>query len=105
MGKWWLCGTALAITMVSLSMVAGVATTKKPAAPTTAKAEVTVAESFGTFGVYEGKLALFCDEDTPKIVYDVWVNTLPPEEQQRLAAGIVVPTRAAFLALLQEYTG
>ncbi len=108
MGKWWLCGVSAAVLVVSVSLLFGLSA-KTPATATShsapAKTTVTTRDVYGTLGVWNGQLALFCGENTPDTVYDVWVNTLPLEEQQRLAAGIVAPTRAAFLTLLQEYTG
>ena len=52
-------------------------------APSAAKADavVTAAEIYGVLGVWDGKLALFCGEETPAAVYDVWVETLPEEEK------------------------
>ena len=108
MGKWWFCGVMLAITATALSVIAGVtARPKTETPPPAAQNEVaTAAETpFGTFGVYEGKLAFFGQDGTPQTVYDVWVNTLPEAERDKLQTGIPVPDRAAYLALLQEYTG
>ncbi len=106
MGKWWFCGVACAVVVLSVSVICGVTATTadSPSAKTAVTAAKDVAV-FGTLGVFEGHLALFCDGDTPKEVYDVWVAALPPEEQARLAKGIPAATREAFLALLQEYTG
>ena len=106
MGKWWFCGVACAVVVLSVSVICGVAatTSNSPSANTAVTAVKEIAD-YGTLGVFEGRLALFCDSDTPKEVYDVWVAALPPKEQARLAKGIPAPTREAFLALLQEYTG
>ena len=108
MTKWWLCGVALAITVVSLSVIAGVAATPdsgEVSSATRAAEAAAPAAPFGTFGVYEGKLAFFCGEPTPDTVYEVWVSTLPDTEREKLEAGIPVADRAAYLALLQAYTG
>lgn len=108
MTKWWFCGVALAVTVVAVSVVAGVAATPDPGeiSSATRAAEAAVsAAPFGTFGVYEGKLAFFCGDPTPDTVYEVWVSTLPEPEREKLEAGIPVPDRAAYLALLQDYTG
>lgn len=109
MAKWWVCGVAVAVVVVSVSVIWGITQpapipeTDLSAAP--ADAAVTEAALYGVLGVWDGKLALFCGSNSPTTVYDVWVETLPVEEQQKLEHGIEAPSRAAFLRLLQEYTG
>lgn len=105
MGKWWFCGVALAITVVSVSVIVGVASQKSPPPAASQTVVTATAAGYGTFGVYEGRLALFCGGSTPDTVYDVWVSALPDEERKRLEAGVPIADRAAYLALLQEYTG
>ncbi len=112
MTKWWLCGVAMAVMVASVSVIGGLsarapsATTQDVSVPSVAEVRAPVTEAcYGTLGVWNGKLALFCGEETPSAVYDVWASSLPPEEQKKLATGIPVANRAAFLALLQEYTG
>lgn len=109
MTKWWICGVALAVVVVSVAVMWGVVQ-KEPAVSSVpsakaAKATVDEAEPFGILGVWDGRLALFRGDERPDTVYDVWVASLPADEQQRLENGIAAPDRAAFLALLQEYTG
>ncbi len=58
-----------------------------------------------TVGVWEGKLALFeTTADFPVKLYDVAITALPPEEQQRLRAGIPVRSDGELQALLEDYT-
>ena len=109
MTKWWIFGVAMAIIIVSVAVIWGVAQPAPPTetAPSAEKADaaVTAAEIYGVLSVWDGKLALFCGEETPAAVYDVWIETLPEEERKKLEIGIVATSRAAFLQLLQEYTG
>lgn len=54
---------------------------------------------------WEGKLALFTgDNPTPDEVYDVYIQTLPPEEQERLNQGIVIDTDEELAGWLEDYT-
>lgn len=105
MGKWWLCGVATAIVVVSAAVIGGVTATEQPSPPAdTAVTAVENSAAYGTLGVWNGRLALFCGGETPTRVYDVWISSLPPEEQEKLSKGIKTVTRREFLALLQEYT-
>ena len=54
---------------------------------------------------WEGKLALFTgDNPAPDEVYDVYIQSLPPEEQERLNAGIAVDTEEELAGWLEDYT-
>ena len=54
---------------------------------------------------WEGKLALFTgDGTTPDEVYDVYIQSLPPEEQDRLNQGIVIHTDEELASWLEDYT-
>ncbi len=56
-------------------------------------------------GVWEGKLAVFPPDGTsPREVYDVYVVSLPEEEQQRLAEGIDIYDDRTLAGLLEDYT-
>ncbi len=109
MTKWWIFGVAMAVMIVSVSVIWGVtqssSTVEETSSAKKADVAVTEAEIYGVLGVWDGKLALFRGEETPDTVYDVWITTLPQEERKKLEIGIVAPSRAAFLQLLQEYTG
>ena len=41
---------------------------------------------------------------SPDEVFDVYVSTLPPEEQQRISAGIEVADEVELARLLEDYT-
>ena len=43
-------------------------------------------------------------ESSPDEVFDVYVSTLPPEEQQRISAGIEVADEVELARLLEDYT-
>ncbi|MDD2362182.1 MAG: hypothetical protein PHH84_04400 [Oscillospiraceae bacterium] len=56
-------------------------------------------------GSWEDKLAVFAPPDTaPYQVYDVYLSTLPEEEQQRIKNGIQVFDESTLTALLEDYT-
>lgn len=56
-------------------------------------------------GVWEDKLALFLpDSQTPDDVYDVYIATLPEEEQQRLRERIPITDEVELARLLEDYT-
>ena len=58
-----------------------------------------------TIGVWEGQLAVFqSGEPEPDSVYDVFVATLPAEEQTRLEQGIPVYSEEQLTSLLEDYT-
>lgn len=61
---------------------------------------------YATVGQWEGKLAVFAPEgDTPEAVYDVFIASLPPSEQEALCHGIPVHSETELQGLLQDYTG
>ena len=69
-----------------------------------AKPPTAVTESEQWLGIWEGRLALYSSsEPDPLEVYDIWLASLPPQEQQRLAAGITVPDEKTLTALLTDY--
>ena len=56
-------------------------------------------------GVWEGKLARFWPDGlSPQEVYDVYVVSLPEEEQRRLEEGIPVYDDRTLAGLLEDYT-
>jgi len=56
-------------------------------------------------GIWEGKLALFTEgRESPDEVYDVYVQTLPKEEQDRLRQGIAVGSEEELAGWLEDYT-
>ena len=71
-------------------------------APSPEVAEATVAVM--CLRAFEGRVALFVDgEDLPVEVYDVPIETLPPEEQQRLQNGIMIESEEMLWELLENY--
>ena len=58
-----------------------------------------------TIGEYNGRLAVYTDgQELPREVYDVYLATLPEEEQLRLRAGIPVEDDVQLQQLLEDYT-
>ncbi len=56
-------------------------------------------------GAWEDKLAIFIPPDTsPNQVFDVFLPSLPEEEQQRLYDGIEVFDEQSLASLLEDYT-
>ena len=56
-------------------------------------------------GEWEGKLAVFSPNGiSPDEVYDVYISTLPEEEQRKLEEGIAVYDEQTLVGLLEDYT-
>ncbi len=56
-------------------------------------------------GCFEGRLALYrAGHAAPDEVYDVFVASLPPAEQEALAAGLPVTSEDELQRLLEDYT-
>ena len=56
-------------------------------------------------GVWEGKLAVFpAGAAEPTRVYEVYVASLPREERERLAAGVIASDETTLASLLEDYT-
>lgn len=65
----------------------------------------TVSAPIYIMGVWENKLALFIPPATsPDRVYDVYLTSLPEEEQQRLQEGIEIFDERELASLLEDYT-
>lgn len=109
-----LCGTALA---VSLPLAALAAVRREPPGPPessippavsaddSAPAVSSVSAAAYRIGEWEGKLAVFlAGSPSPHEVFDVYVSTLPPEEQQRIESGINVADEVELARLLEDYT-
>ncbi len=51
-----------------------------------------------------GKLAVFeAKEDSPRLVFDVYINTLPEYDQQLLQEGVTVEGEDALTQLIEDY--
>ena len=56
-------------------------------------------------GEWEGQVAVFeGDQDFPKQVFDSFVSTLPPAQQEQVRAGIPVEDETALSVLLEDLT-
>ena len=59
-----------------------------------------------TIGEWQGQVAVFeGDQHFPRQVFDVYVETLPPELQQQVRQGVPAETDAQLSVLLEDYTG
>ncbi len=57
-------------------------------------------------GDWQGQVAVFeGDQAFPRQVFDVYVSTLPAQEQQQVKKGIPVEDEAHLSVLLEDYTG
>lgn len=66
---------------------------------------VTTIKPLYMIGSWEDKLAVFMPPDTsPYRVYDVYLWSLPEDEQQRLKDGIAVYNETMLASLLEDYT-
>ncbi len=66
---------------------------------------VTSAAPKYTFSVYQGKLALFEQGYAmPVEIYDVYLDTLPPEEQVKIENGIFAESDAEIQKIIEDYT-
>ena len=66
--------------------------------------EVTAPEGGYLVKEYEGKVAVFVgEEETPGMVLDLYVQYLPPYDQQQLKQGVPVDDYPALVRLLEDY--
>ena len=119
MGKreWWLLagGSALGAAVVVGAIVMGNDEAPEPEpeplsvsdTATGAEAPAPASRSAASYvvGEWEGRLAVYSEgRQTPDQVYDVYISTLPEEEQKRLEEGIPVSTEKELASLLEDYT-
>lgn len=58
-----------------------------------------------TFSAYQGKLALFENGYAmPVEIYDVYLDTLPPEEQTKIENGIFAESDVEIQKIIEDYT-
>lgn len=59
-----------------------------------------------TIGEWQGQVAVFeMGTDTPRQVFDTYVETLPEGQRQQLRQGVPADTEAQLSVLLEDYTG
>lgn len=79
--------------------------TAPPMATTVPVQEPTERPTGYILGAWEGKLAVFlAGNPTPDEVFDVYLVTLPEEEQRALEAGIPIPDEETLQKRLEDYT-
>ena len=100
----------LAVSVVSIVCMLLWGFTRKPASEpgsslSPAPSASTVAVLHRILGQWNGTLAIFvAGGQTPDEVYDVYVSTLPAEEQTRLRDGIPIYSEEELARLLEDYT-
>lgn len=58
-----------------------------------------------TIKAYEGKLAVFSGKnETPDIVFDVYLNQLPEYDRQQIINGIFVESYDKLISLIEDFT-
>lgn len=110
---WWrLCGVSATLAVVTALLMAfsrspAPSPAPTPTDPTDGSAVATGApEPLAIVGEWEGRLAVFPARGAaPTEVYDVFISSLPPAEQEALAAGIPVFDEVSLGRLLEDYTG
>ena len=82
----------------------GMGNTDRPTPETSAESAAS-REAGWVVGVCEGKLAVFpAGAAEPTRVYEVYIASLPREERERLAAGVIAADDTALASLLEDYT-
>lgn len=80
-------------------------TTQTTQSVTTSTTSETSATPMYIVGQSNGKLAVYKPNvSSPFEVYDIYLSSLPAEEQQRLKAGIPIYDEASLAKLLEDYT-
>ncbi len=94
-----LFGTWFSLTRAEEPSPAPIPQNEEVAVPTRATAP------HATVGEWQGKLAVFKGDSTaPAAVYDVFIASLPPIEQEALLVGITVYSETELQGILEDYT-
>ena len=65
----------------------------------------TSAKPLYIIGAWEDRLAVFVPpDDAPDRIYDVYLSSLPEDQQQRLREGIEIYDEQTFASLIEDYT-
>ncbi len=104
------CSVVLAVTLPSQTQ-AHPPSSEQTTAPATSQPLTTsttilpASSVYAYLGEYQGQLAVYAsDGTTVREIYDVYIVTLPEEEQQRLRAKIPVMSPTELALLLEDYT-
>lgn len=107
---WGIAVLAAVITAILAALIRSQPVAQPPVAETPPTGEHEVASTtaptpYAYVGEWEGRLAVFRTKSTaPEEVYDVFLASLPPAEQQALADGIPVYDEVELQGLLEDYT-
>ena len=103
--------SVLIIALVCLAVILVLSNTdiiSKPAANNTESETVAASSPSApkyTVGEYDGKLAVFFGEsDTPTLIYEVRVDSLPEADAALLKNGITAETDAELRSIVEDYT-
>lgn len=99
-----LYGVLLGTMLLILLSFIGVMLVERQYAPSPERREEE--EAVFVVGQWDGHLAVFENgDDTPSRLYeDIWIVSFPPQEQERLKAGIRVTSQAELHGVLEDYT-
>lgn len=64
-----------------------------------------IIEDFYTVKEYDGKIAVYKNEETkPYVVYDAYVSLLPQQDIELLKKGIVTDNKEYLQSIIEDYT-
>lgn len=94
------CAIALTVLFAAFALRAGDGTTE----PLATQVQKAAAPKY-VFSQFQGRLALYERGGAmPVEIYDVYLSSLPPEEQERVTAGIPAQTDEEILKIIEDYT-
>ncbi|MBP3388260.1 MAG: hypothetical protein J6K98_00130 [Clostridia bacterium] len=105
---WIIIGLCLGILLLFIGIIGvlGLQSDPSPASSDTGESTALPREAGWILGVWEGKLAVFAaGSPEPSRVYEeVYIASLPDEEQTRLREGILAADNTTLASLLEDYT-
>lgn len=104
---WGIAGLCLGIVLLVAGIIGAIRLYRNAETPPeSSREESQIMRDAGfVIGVWENKLAVFhAGSAEPMQIYDVYIASLPEEEQERLRAGVVAENAAALASFLEDYT-
>lgn len=106
-----LVSAGLALLMILLALAAAFALPgnrkllSQMMAPASASLTSHVSQTSWLLREYQGKIGVFAEgSDKPQQVLNVYISTLPQDDQQKLKKGIHASSREELLALIENYS-